>query len=258
MAGSAGRGSPRFLGLRGLLRLLWCALIGSHPDLRPLTISPLVSLVTVPFVALFPGLYALLLVRSAEQRRGLLGFSFNDRIHAFARELLAAQALWWLFLYGLGLIIDHRTQIIVATFERKARAHQVLQLATPEQLELNHSMMVLLGLCAAAFLLGLYLMLSYFMHLSTRGGSPLRFALRSLLSNLPLIALIAGLTVLTLIIIERHYAHFRLQAFEAYVMGQEAFDPTMPFLLIRLLCLNAFLVWLILAAALAAGVVRLR
>ncbi len=68
----------------------------------------------------------------------------------------------------------------------------------------------------------------------------LRTALASLLKNLPGLAVLMCILYAIFVVVERYYAHMRITAVEAMVLGQPYFDPGLPFIAIRFYVIYAF------------------
>lgn len=65
-------------------------------------------------------------------------------------------------------------------------------------------------------------------------------AVATVLKNLPGLALLMCILYAVFVIVERYYAHMRVTAIEAMVLGQPYFDPSLPFIVIRLYIIYAF------------------
>lgn len=74
-----------------------------------------------------------------------------------------------------------------------------------------------------------------------------------LLKNLPGIAMILALMYGVLMTVERYYAHYRVIAVEAMILGRTYFDPSIWFLLLRGYLVYAFLLSLVLVLIMGCG-----
>ena len=115
-----------------------------------------------------------------------------------------------------------------------ARQNQVLQIATPEQLAYANHMTAIFTIVGVVLVLSLVVSfaLTFLGILQYR-----RIAWQLVLligKNLPGLAMLTALFYAIILIMERYYAHLRIIAVEAMIRGSEYFDPSVPFIVLRL------------------------
>lgn len=115
-----------------------------------------------------------------------------------------------------------------------ARQNQVLQIATPEQLAYANHMTAIFTIAGVVLVLSLVVSfaLTFLGILQYR-----RIAWQLVLligKNLPGLAMLTALFYAIILIMERYYAHLRIIAVEAMIRGTEYFDPSVPFIVLRL------------------------
>ena len=77
-------------------------------------------------------------------------------------------------------------------------------------------------------------------------GSMLSLTMSVIIRNLPGIAVLSAIFYSAFIVIERYYAHLRISAIDAMVLGRDYFDPSLLFIFLRLYAVQAFTVSLML------------
>lgn len=271
-------------GIGGPLLCLLSGLSGWHPKVSWWVLCPLWFIVAVPLTLLCPPFLPLLIMvalqRSWRQdaklplaRSGFspLQLSFMS-LHLGAvlkqkcRLLLILVAVYYLIAIGgsylLGSAIDAATAVYVA----QAQAHQALQIATPEQIRYSNSVVNYISLYLLVLMLTIIVLFAstIVVLLSTKdeqGHKVLALektgtAVSALFfKNLPGFAMILALMYAVFMTVERYYAHLRVVAIEAMVLGREYFDPSVWFLLLRGYLSEAFFISLVLIVLMSCGLI---
>ncbi len=78
-----------------------------------------------------------------------------------------------------------------------------------------------------------------------------------IIRNLPGIAVLSAIFYSAFIVIERYYAHLRISAIDAMVLGRDYFDPSLLFIFLRLYAVQAFTVSLMLVVLMSLHAIAL-
>lgn len=115
-----------------------------------------------------------------------------------------------------------------------ARQNHVLQIATPEQLAYANHMTAIFTISGVVLVLALVVSFAL-TFLGILQYRKIAWQLVLLIGkNLPGLAMLTALFYAIILIMERYYAHLRIIAVEAMIRGSEYFDPSVPFIVLRL------------------------
>jgi hypothetical protein len=248
---SSGIGGP-FLCLKG-------GLTGLFPGVGARFITPLLSPFLLLTGALAPSVWALLLRSGCrDQRQALMqGKGFLQLLRENLGAALMGTLAWWAVLCGAYEAISWRTGVLAQRYAEAAMAHKVLQIATPEQLEYSQALLTMYAAAALLLMLIFSLIVLWSLAATLNLRAPFAHALRAFGANAPGYLLLAALAVCVFGIIEKEFAVLKLSYLEGYILGQERFNPTWPFLALRIWLSCAFMSAFGLMAALALRILAL-
>ncbi len=246
--------SPGFCGVGGPLFCLFTGLTGKSDSFVRFSLCPLFAPLFLLLTLICPPLLALVVFRSFEKKRGINVVTLFERFKEHAPYYLLATVLWWAFIYfGVQLMI-WRQGILFEIYAEKARAHRVLQLATPEQLEYSRGLMLMFSIAGALFLAALAVIFNYVISKTMHQKQALIFALKGFLVNAPGYLLLIAVALCVFTMTERYYATLVMRNLEAIINGTDGFNPGLLFIVIRLWLGGGFVIALCLMAM---GVKRL-
>lgn len=178
-------------------------------------------------------------------------------------SLLSYYTIFFAVFVTAGFAISNAMMIYV----EKAKNSKQLQIATTEQLDYANAVNNILTISGIVIFLTLIVIFALIVvaaikdsinnianksdeqcTASTVDGayvssiSPLKTAFSVLFRNLPGFAVLMSILYAVFVVVERYYAHLRVIAVEAMVLGQSYFDPGMPFIALRLYIVYAFCV----------------
>lgn len=162
--------------------------------------------------------------------------------------------LWLMYMAGAAVIytaFDYYTAYITQVYAHKAAAEQTLQIATPSQIDYANAFNLALAGAGFAFYILLAFIFLAAVSMALNEGANLKSAGKKLLSVLPSVLILAALMVGVMGLIERAFAHFKMQAIEAIVLNQPYTDLSMLFLALRIYVLSSFAAACALIAAMA-------
>lgn len=247
---SAQNCSPRSLGVGCPLYALGCALIGYNSSLRRFAIFilfyPLIAIVTLICPMLLPLYLKFKIKDGAKAENGQTGFGF----------LVLSELVYLGAGYGILQTASSLADKAMERYAQAASEHEVLQIATPEQLEFASSVTFY---SSVAGLLIVVLMLVLMALTLGRGIDKARgaaLARQAVLYNLPGFMLILALFWAAFLMIERYFAHFKMIAVEAMLTGAEYFNPAVPFLLLRSYAVSVLFITLCLMLMMSLGLIK--
>ena len=178
-------------------------------------------------------------------------------------SLLSYYTIFFAVFVTAGFAISNAMMIYV----EKAKKSQQLQIATTEQLDYANAVNNILTISGIVIFLTLIVIFALIVvaaikdsinNIANKSGeqgtvstvdgadvssiSPLKTAFSVLFRNLPGFAVLMSILYAVFVVVERYYAHLRVIAVEAMVLGQSYFDPGMPFIALRLYIVYAFCV----------------
>lgn len=228
-------------GVGGPFYSLFAGLTGVNSGICMKFITPLISPFTFLLCLLFPSFYAAFVRCGIKDSNGkypeLKAFSkiISSSFKSFAVQTL----VWWFCIAAAVAIFSIRSQDAAAIYMEQARAHQELQLGTQEQLQYSNTLIQTIAMSGFALLLILGILQNISMSYAAGIKTPLVNGLKSWAVNLPGELLLAVITIVAFAIIEKYFAMLKLRYLEAYILGKKAFDPAIPFILLRIYALNA-------------------
>ena len=178
-------------------------------------------------------------------------------------SLLSYYTIFFAVFVTAGFAISNAMMIYV----EKAKKSQQLQIATTEQLDYANAVNNILTISGIVIFLTLIVIFALIVvaaikdsinNIANKSGeqgtastvdgadvasiSPFKTAFSVLFRNLPGFAVLMSILYAVFVVVERYYAHLRVIAVEAMVLGQSYFDPGMPFIALRLYIVYAFCV----------------
>lgn len=178
-------------------------------------------------------------------------------------SLLSYYTIFFAVFVTAGFAISNAMMIYV----EKAKNSKQLQIATTEQLDYANAVNNILTISGIVIFLTLIVIFALIVvaaikdsinNIANKSGeqgtvstvdgadvasiSPLKTAFSVLFRNLPGFAVLMSILYAVFVVVERYYAHLRVIAVEAMVLGQSYFDPGMPFIALRLYIVYAFCV----------------
>lgn len=195
--------------------------------------------------------------------------SYNTSAFIAAHMKLLSLSLlsYYTIFFGVFVTAGFAISNAMMIYVEKAKNSQQLQIATAEQLDYANAVNNILTLSGIVIFLTLIVIFALIVvaaikdcinNVANKSGaqeqltcsdgvdvssiSPLKIAFRVLLKNLPGFAVLMSILYALFVIVERYYAHLRIIAIEAMVLGQSYFDPGMPFIALRLYIVYAFCV----------------
>ena len=228
-------------GVGGPFYSLFAGLTGVNSGICMKFITPLISPFTVLLCILLPPFYAAFIRCGIKEDDGKYpGINAFYKIIAKSIKAFALQTLiWWLCIAAAVTVFSIRSQEATAIYMEQARSHQELQIGTPEQLQYSNTLTQTIAMSGFVLLLVMGILQSVSMSYAAGIKTPLVNGLKSWAVNLPGELLLAVITIVAFAIIEKYFAMLKLHYLEAYILGKQAFDPAIPFILIRVYALNA-------------------
>lgn len=257
-------------------------LTGYHPKVPWWCLCPVWFLLAVPVTLIAPPAMPLIVLaflqrawRKSSQlpldAAGLnavqlrfIGINLGEVLRYKRRLLMVLVICYYLIALGGSYILGAAMQSALDLYIAKAQASQALQIATPEQVQYSNSVMHYIALYLLALVLTIVVIcattiIALLTTPDTSGARVLEFerivpaVITLLVKNLPGIAMILALMYGVLMTVERYYAHYRVIAVEAMVLGRTYFDPSIWFLLLRGYLVYAFLLSLVLVLIMGCG-----
>ncbi len=274
----------RSTGIGGPLLCLVSGLSGWHPKVAWWCLSPLWFVLLVPLTLVAPPALPIILLfwlQRSWRHAAELPLAVDPRDDSAVKLRLVALDLgavlrqqrhllmglvmaYYLIAIGGSFILSSALQSALNLYMAQAQAHKVLQIATPEQIAYSNSVVHYIALYLIVVALTIITIfattiVALFTSKDPAGTQVLALprlasAVATLLGkNLPGIAMILALFYGVIMTVERYYAHFRIVAVEAMILGQDYFDPSIWFLLLRGYLIQAFFVALVLVLFMGCG-----
>lgn len=252
--------TPISTGIGGPLWSFVSGLTGYSPSLPFWALCPLWGLL-VPVIAFCPVLLPMWLTQCLKfyaskhpervpHAAEISNLNISGGVFANLGVLLAGTMIY----YMVGGIMFYWASVMVNealyAYLEAAKHSQVLQIATPEQLQYSDTVVR-----AASMVIGVMVLLLTVMFAVTIAAllrpffdvvelkqrpSVLRYGLIVILKNLPGIVMLMALMYAVFMVVERWYAHLRIEALEAMIQGLPYFDVSWIFIILRLYLTNAF------------------
>ncbi len=227
-------------GIGGPFYSIKCSLTGFGRDIPFRFICPLLTPLTLILCFICPPAYAVIMSRAFPPAHGEIRQPVGLTVFNARGELLIAAVFWWFMLIAgyevVSFVISAESEI----YAKAARAGKSLQLATPEQMA--YVTAVTRSYFALAFVLMLSLILSLTMSFAglSRSVSPLKLTLRAVFVNLPGYICLLMVMLILFAFIEKEFSTLKIRHITGFMLGRKNFDPTWPFLILRIYLLGAF------------------
>ncbi len=180
-----------------------------------------------------------------------LGMSIRTHLGSLLCMLLC----YYLVALGVYFFSSHYMNKALYRYIDIATSHKVLQIATPEQIEYANSVMVIWTLAGATMVFMALICFVFTLMLVLNYENKAKAAAALILKNLPGFMVIGAIFYAIVVIVERYYAHFRVISVEAMIRDVEYFDPTVPFILLRLYISHVLVVCLVLTVLMAMRII---
>lgn len=171
------------------------------------------------------------LLESLYQYIGSINLKSNLKKHRHI--LILTQIFWYVAVLAIYHGSTYFADLTINKYINIAKEHQVLQIATPEQIAMSQSLSTIYSIALG---IGLFIMLVC-MSISVLCACNFIYKRQQLkeflLKNLPGIMVVFAFAYCLITIIERYYAHYRMIAIEAMLKNLPYFDPSWSFILLR-------------------------
>lgn len=201
--------------------------------------QPVLGIAMLPLAILFPNLasnlYYLEFSKQNSEHKKSLGEIFSFKV------FLCIQILYCAVIYALYNLISFKAEQYLNEYTEKALNNQVLQIATPEQIEYARHMSYIFGISAAVFFV-LVIVMATLSHINalkckeiTNISHSIKVTLVAVMKNLHVYMLIFVLLYVLVMIIENSFAHYKLMYLESVILKKDdAFNPVYVFLFVRI------------------------
>lgn len=269
-------------GIGGPLLCLVSGLTGWHPKISWAILCPIWCVLCVPLTLLFPPFLPIFVLFALQRfwrksaqlplsaaalspvQLRFAGLHLGAILGSRRRLLMGLVILYYLIAFTGGRILDGAMQAALELYIAQAQAHRALQIATLEQLNYSNSVVSYIAIYLVVMVLTIIAIFATTIVacLCTKDNSALRVltfesqptaVFTLLLKNLPGLVMILALMYGVIMTVERYYAHLRVIAVEAMVLGNEYFDPSIWFLLLRGYLIYAFFISIVLVLLMGAG-----
>jgi hypothetical protein len=200
---------------------------------------PLMGILLLPLAIVFPNLASNLYYIEFSKQNIVEKKNFREIFSA--KIFLCTQCVYFIILYILYNFVSYKAEQYLESYKEKALNNQVLQIATPEQIEYARSMSVLFGISAIVIFCLVVLMATYSSIKAIKQDNIhnnllcVKMTLAAFAKNLHLYILIFVLFYVLAMIIENSFAHYKLMYLESVILKKEgAFDPVFIYLFIRI------------------------
>ena len=201
--------------------------------------QPILGIALLPLAILLPNLasnlYYLEFYKQKSEQRKSLGEIFS------LKNFLYIQILYSAVIYAIYSLVSFKAEQYLNEYTAKALNNQVLQIATPEQIEYARHMSYLFGISAAIFFV-LVIVMATVSHINSlncneipNNHCSIKLTLFAILKNLHVYILIFILLYVLAMIIENSFAHYKLMYLESVILKKyDAFNPVYVFLFVRI------------------------
>lgn len=209
-------------------------------------IQPLFAVLIVPFALLIPSLVSSFYFHVFSKQ--------NFRISSFKsgffksldfKAVVISEIVYLATLYSMYEFIAYKTAIYLEIYKSKALEHKVIQIATPEQIEYAHSLTTMYAICGL-FVFALFVLIASYTFTKSYQKekavvlkqSFVKTTVMAIFKNLPSYIFFYIALCFAFIVIETYFARFKIIFIEARILNQEAFDPMISFVLLRVFVLH--------------------
>ncbi len=227
-------------GIGGPFYSLASGLTGYGKGIPMRFIFPLWTPLALLVCAVCPPAYAIFMSRVYPSRIDAPKAPLAASVIAARGELLMALLIWWIVLIAGYEAVSYIVQSQGEIYAKAARAGRNLQMATPDQMA--YVTAVTRSYFAFAFVLMMSLFLTLTLSLAglSQCQNPLRHSLRAMFFNLPGYIALAMALLIAFAFIEKEFSTLKLRYISGFMLGRKQFDPTWPFLILRVYLLGAF------------------
>ncbi len=244
------------VGIGGAFYALISAFIGYLKDAKSFSLCILLFPFFLGVSLVFPPFFMLYILWALEKE----GTS-KTPLERLKQDLASYLQIFLGYFVSLVLIYYALTSYLSYIFDfylQESSKIEGLQIATPAQQAYANAFN--LGLAVAAFIFYIVLSVTFaaICACAQKEAFFIKTAFKAVFKNLPIILMLGALMVGVMGLIERAFAHFKMQAIEALVLGQTYTDYSLAFLGLRAYVLSSFMVALALVMALCFGVIKNR
>ena len=238
-------------GIGGPFYSLKCGLTGACRDIPLRFIFPLFTPLALACCAVCPPAYAVVMSRGLPARPQPQRLPLAASVIAARGELLMALIIWWLVVIAgyeaVSFVVESEGEV----YARAANAGRSLQMATPEQMAYVAAVMRSYFAYAFALMMALLFCLTLSMAGLSQCPGALWLSLRAMLVNIPGYVALAMALLIAFAFIEKEYSALKVRHIMGFMLGRKQFDPTWPFLILRIYLAGAFCAAAALCAALS-------
>lgn len=209
-------------------------------------IQPLFAVLIVPFALLIPSLVSSFYFHVfSKQNFKISAFKPGFTKSLDIKAVILSEIIYLASLYGMFRYVAYKTAIYLEIYKAKALNNQVIQIATPEQIEYAHSLTTMYAICGL-FVFVLFVLIASFTfrkcyekeHCVALKQTFISTTVKAIFKNLPSYILFYIGLCFVFIVIETYFARFKIIFIEARILNQEAFDPMIYFVLLRVFVLH--------------------
>lgn len=199
---------------------------------------PLIGILLLPLAVVFPNLAANLYYTEFSKQNIVDKKSF---VEIFCLKVFVyTQIMYFAILYAVYKCVSYKAEQYLQIYKEKALNNQVLQIATPEQIEYARNMSTLFGISAVIVFALVVLIATYSCICELKADNKsnllsIKLTLVAVAKNLHLYILIFVLFYVLAMIIENSFAHYKIMYLESVILKKEgAFDPVYVYLFVRI------------------------
>lgn len=208
-------------------------------------LQPLSAAVLVPLFLLAPALGAAIYYHVfSKQDLKICSFKKGFLRSTDFKSVLLGELLYLVSLYAVVKAAVYKIQEYFEIYKEKALENKVLQLGTPEQLEYAQNTKQIIYLGAAAVFIVMVLVITNTMikcfqkDRATINTSSFKDAFAATGLNAVSYALLFVLSGFLFSVLEVYFARYKLMYLQGYILGTDAFDPSVIFLILRIYLLH--------------------
>lgn len=206
-------------------------------------IQPILAIILVPLALFIPPVVAFIYYHVFTNQQGKF-FKFNKGFtNSFdLKTVIATELMYLALMYAALKFVGYKLSIYLQEYEEIAKQSGVLQLGTKEQLTYSHNLTLLLS-ALGIFTLVLFIVINGICYLKASAKanaliSPdlktsLKLVFLAMVKNLPVYLLFTVAVVFIFALLEMYYARLKLIYLQGYILGQDIFNPSILFIIIR-------------------------
>jgi hypothetical protein len=242
-------------GIGGPFYSMKCGLTGFGKDIPFRFIFPLFTPFALLLCAVCPPAYAVVISRAVPPRADSPRLPLWRSVSAARGELLFALLLWWLVMVAgyeiVSLVISSASADLSQTLAKLGAdstaagqtengLRNIWQQANDSQMKFATLSMSCYFSFAFVLMLALFESLTLSMAGLSQSPSPVKLSLRAVFVNLPGYIALVMVILLAFAFIEQQYSSFKIRYMSGFMFSRQNFDPTWPFLILRIYLLGAF------------------